>query len=258
MIALYSLWNMGDADNAAGFNSVDDLMSTIKLSMLQSRKYFSRIVFVTDTIGAERAKEYSLPCTVVVAFDELDIKPTYWAFAKLIAMSMMKEPFAHIDNDFIFWQDPHLYISGFDFCFQTVEHFSMYRYYSETLDEIRQRSPALYTRIYDRHVAYAYNCGLVACNNIEVLDEWLERALCFIEEADTIAGFSSLKGCFNHLLEQYIIALIIHEQGLRANVLLTEFDRNTKLFTHLWGGTKRNDIHMQGVKRKISSIASLN
>ena len=255
MIAVYSLWNMGDASNSASFNTVDDLMVTMKLSMLQSKKYFDRIVLVTDRIGAGRAVEYELPCEVITALDDIDVKPIYWAMAKLKAMCMITEPFVHIDNDFILWKDPKPLIGDADFCFQNKEEFAVYDYYTRTLEEIRVKSSDLFGRVNKPEVQFAYNCGLIACRNIEVMKEWRERASAFIDEADALPDFSNLRGCFNHLLEQYIITLIVTERSLKVNVMLQELDMNTKLFTHLWGVTKKNQINMDGVRNKLNLLA---
>ena len=257
MIAVYSLWNMGSPDNTAAFNSVEDLMLTMKLSMLQSRKFFDRIIFVTDTIGAERAVQYDLPVDDMrVMFDDLSISPVFWAVPKLLALGAVNEPMMmHIDNDFIWWQDPTRFWGDADLFFQNVEYYHRYPFYSDGLEYLKHHQPHLYE--YARHTDYAYNCGVTGVRSPAHAQLALQRAMELVETPDIVESFPThAKYQINLILEQSFYGSMSEELGLKVHCALYDAYTPTQAFIHLLSTVKRKQDHMDQVRRRLKTMTS--
>jgi hypothetical protein len=258
MIAIYSLWNMHDEAHSAGFNSIDDLMGMMKLSMLQSKKFFDRIVLVTDSIGATRAVRYELPCDEVkVAFDHLSYDRCLWAMPKLLALGSVYEAgMMHIDNDFIWWSDPAVFWGDADMLFQNKEAYTDYPYYGASIIWLAERYPDLYA--YINQSDYAYNCGVIGIKDTAIVDEWMARAMALIHTPDILSMVPQHdRAIVNLIYEQGFIASLSVEYNLHIHTILDSAGQPTRDITHLLSGSKRNQKYMAAVRMKLTSLMSM-
>ena len=254
MIAVYSIWNMDDEHHHAGFNSEKDLMSCMKLSMLQAQKFFDRVILITDSINGRRAAKYQLPCDEIrIEFDHLPYDRSLWAITKLLALKSVYQPdMVHIDNDFIFWQDPASLWTG-DMLFQSYEHYDNHPDYVWRGQHICEWYPDIYKRSLV-HADYAFNCGVIGMRDPAIIDRWLMRVYMLINQEGVIENWPRWKPGINFMFEQAFISNICEQYGLKADVLISgtyRFDISP-VFTHIWGQEKRKKDNMTPLYTKLA------
>ena len=240
MIAVYSLWLQGRANNPCGFPSVDDMMACMKLSMVQSAKFFDRVILVTDTLGAERIKAYKVPCDEVrIEFDNLPYNPKLWSIPKLLALKSVNQPMMmHIDNDFIWTAYRPEIMDGADMVFQCAEPYDLYSYYDKTVPYIKEHYPDIYTTCLS-DTDYAYNCGVIGMRDPGIMDLWLERAHQLMDASgflDSMPAYELWKVLL--VFEQSFIANICVQLNLKVKILDPEYHHTYRHFL----GTQKNSV----------------
>lgn len=261
MKAIYSYWNKVGNDNKSGYNNLKDLCACTALSVENTLKHFGNAELITNDFGYDLLiNKAKIPFTSVNLelnkFDNLD--QYFWGFTKIVAYSLQKEPFIHIDNDFIIWDKPSKEILSKDLFFQSEEPFDddIYRYYKPLL-ELFYNAPFKSDKISNNPTKLAFNCGIMGANNLEVIKEWRELAENYISNKQNIDYFYKNPEMLIHLNllhEQYFIASLIKSNKLNVGVLVDnifEASKNGKRFTHLWGTVKRKDFIINKVYRRL-------
>lgn len=109
--AVYAYWAKPfvERDSYSNFQRRNDLLVSLKLSVLQARKWFDKVVFYGDheAIGQTCG---------VIDFDEVhddleklnenEVPFYFWSFPKAFVCQKIKEPFVLIENDFYLWERP--------------------------------------------------------------------------------------------------------------------------------------------------------
>jgi hypothetical protein len=165
MIGVYTYWTK--PDKAAGFLSVDDLMSTLSLSigLARRQKHIERIDIVTDSKGKELLELYDIDFDVIrTDLDDIEhVDKKLWAYPKIYSISLYDDPFIHIDIDpGLIDQMTDEMISA-DFTFQCAEASNL-PLYKQVLSDTADFLPKI---IKDNHSDNAWNCGIIMCNDIE-------------------------------------------------------------------------------------------
>lgn len=230
-------------------------MSMIHLSVLQSKKFFSRVVFVTDSIGAARAKEYEVPFDEIrIEFDELRVDSYLWALPKLLALKSVYLPkMMHIDNDLVLWEDPAIYWKDSDLLFQNPEVYSKWTYYHSLFAHLQKVKPEALQYIAKSRAAY--NCGVIGIQDPKFMDLWLEKAEWIY--SDPVLGNREVNpniNLLNLIFEQSIVAGLCYEKGIKPAFLLEEITHDTSILTHLWSNSKRSKENMDKVKLRLAQL----
>lgn len=251
MIAVYSLWNMGDPDHRAGFNSISDLVACMKLSMIQSGKFFDKVILVTDTIGADLSRAHRLPYDEVrVEFDGLKYHKHFWAIPKLLALRSVNSPdMMHIDNDWIWTSYNHKIWDGADMLFQCVEPYADYPFYDKQLDFLKAHYPDIYYK-YLADSDCAYNCGVIGVRDPAIIAIWERWAHQLIHAPDLLNKWTDAdKGWFNLIYEQSMIVNLCKEQNLKVAFVLPD---HSPSFKHFLATAKHDDANMKMVHSRLA------
>jgi len=252
MIGVYTYWTK--PDKAAGFSSVDDLMSTLSLSIgfAKRQTHIERIDIVTDSKGKELLELYDIDFDVIrTDLDNIEhVNENIWAYPKIYSISLYDKPFIHMDLDLGLIDQMTDEMINADFTFQCGEASNL-PLYNQVLSDTADFLPKI---IDDNHSDNAWNCGIIMCNDIETKKIWTDtvnehlfgvKAAEFMKSTDLHVQ--------NHLSEQYFIGCLTKEKNVQ--VLLPDFDFNEGKrmknpefkFFHLWAGSKKKQCLLDGV-----------
>ena len=92
-----SLWTKPCLEGKAhGFNTIENMIDSLILSVNVAKKHYPEIHFYTDKLGYEWITPYldQLPFTKIeICLDDLNWVPdVYWSFVKVHVYSLQKEP----------------------------------------------------------------------------------------------------------------------------------------------------------------------
>jgi len=254
MKAIYSLYTPpGSTDFAYGFSTVEDHAATMALSVELAKKQFERVELVADTAGKAFAEKYKIGFdSISTTLDKLHDKqldPKLWAYAKIYACSLQKEPFVHIDGDCLLFEDlpPACKSADMFFFGEDANNNGGYRAMSEhyfNLTKQKRTSPPL----------LVYNCGVIGANKLKYIDQWNRIAHEYIfamsnkvlwQHPQTNAATQ------NFFFEQYFIAQILHESKAKVEILVKEsISKPAYKAAHLMG-EKRNAELIERIKVRL-------
>ena len=188
---VYSQWSKPAKDDFVGFWSKEAFANCAQLSLYHSKKWFKDVELVTDEKGYKfLIEELQLPFTnVVVELNKLDyIHKQHWSLGKIYACKIQKEPFMHQDFDVVWFKKPKQKLLSADAAFQSKESDeSFHSYYRPLMNHAKLNDFAL-NEYCNLDVVRAYNCGIMAFNNLSILDKWWELALDYAEKNNTDMG----------------------------------------------------------------------
>ena len=265
--AVFSYFNPEESfSNRAGFKYYSDLLYTMALSTFLVRRHFESVQMVTSTWGEKIFRKINIPVTEYnTALDDIkSISPWFWAYGKLIAYILQKEPFIHIDNDVMLYTPLPQRILNAELCFQSKEFFSIpnYKWY----DMLKPCWNAAIVRpqtIVDNEITnFTYNCGICGGHNLEFFKEWLQCSSEYIFAPENQKlFFEDHKNVLMHqnlFHEQYFAASLIKSHSLTSKVEVIvdditnpDWKAANKMYTHLWGGTKKDQRVMKLVKNRL-------
>lgn len=252
--AVHSLWLKPAGDGHVGFNSEASLVNSTTLSLFLAKKLFKTVGLVTDTKGKELLiDKYNLPYDDVdTSLDTIsNIDKRHWAIGKIVACSLQKEPFLHLDSDvFLFKKLPKECLDA-DAFFQNKENLDSYPYYNYLLNRAKNfyNSPLW---DYDRKVAY--NCGVIGLNNLSVTKKWLDDCLEYIkyyenDNVDSEHDISSL------IFEQYRIVELLEIKKYDVKFLEEGYindDRAKELgYSHMISSAKRLEKVEKAIIKRV-------
>lgn len=261
MIAIYSLYEDYKEKVNGGFKSKKDLASTLTLSVLESKKQFKEVNFYTNKFGKDLVDYYEIPFdNVFVVLDKFDkiLHPNLWAYIKIYVYNLQKEPFIHIDNDVILWDKIPESYNKYDLYFQNKEHLSTHQGYKGLLEKA-SKFPVVNQDIIDCKPDFAYNCGVVAGKDLELINEWHSIVEEFIFSKGNEKSWEKTKDkhSMNHLFEQYFISCLIHLKGNKniGTLLGDDFYKSALSdfkMSHLWGPAKREQRVMNKISQRLN------
>jgi len=249
--AIYSNWSKPNDNLYAGFNSDEAFANSLHLSVLHSKNWFEEVELITDAKGKKLVDKYKIPFdNVVVCLDDYNhIGNQHWAIGKIVACCMQKSPFMHIDNDVYWFKKPPARLLQADCCFQNYEstEFDWYKHQMHKASETCQIKEIDYT------VKTALNCGIIGFNKLDVLPEWMELALRYIDwfdNTDSVTGeLSSI------IFEQYHIYQLLKKNNYNVSVISDDYITDAVAeeygYTHLISTVKREEEVEQKVATKL-------
>lgn len=268
MKAIYSFWNPEGDSNKCGFNSLRDLVASTALSVELLKERIGRVELVTNSFGEDLLiNQGQIPfSSVSVSLNQFDslIPKYFWALPKLYACSIQNEPFIHIDNDVYLWNGIKRSLLEAPIAFQNKEDYTnepkYYGWYPILKNEF-ETLPFTPQVIKNNTSPHAWNCGVIAINDLALMQEWYELSSCFIlnqSNQDIILKSNNLIHV-NLYYEQFFIGCLIRSKGRafeeKVQTWFRKFDEcnNYPRYTHLWGTDKRRFIDR--VYRRLYEIA---
>lgn len=260
--AAYSYWEDYRKKINGGFKSKRDLAITLTLSVLESKKQFSSVEFYTNKFGQQLVEDFKIPFDKVhVCLDHFDgvLDPDFWAYIKIYVYALQTEPFIHIDNDVILWDKIPDNIIDSDLFFQNKEHLSTHKGYERLLKEAKCFPKVNYDVIRE-HPMWAYNCGVVGANNLNIIKLWKEVVDEYLFSSKNKPVWETItdKHSHNHLFEQYFISSIISLCSMSidkvSTLLKDDFMKSATRdyrMTHMWGEAKRVPATIDRVRNRL-------
>jgi hypothetical protein len=271
--AIYSFWTKPMEDTYVGFNSEESLIECFALSLHHSKKWFKEVHLITDLKGKALIDKYGLEFDYVTTELEealADIDKNNWALGKIYACKIQDKPFIHIDNDVILFKPlPQSFLRA-EAGFQNPENHTWHRFYGDMIDFDKKnyKTPPIWYTFPSIEDGKSYNCGIIAFNRIEVVQEWWDEALKYAMYLDNIGGYTDVSMNIPSLIfEQHFVASLCKHIGVRV-CFLTDFhssdtynethiddDLAEKLgYTHLISCTKREKSVEEKVKKAVKAL----
>jgi hypothetical protein len=266
MNIVYSLWTKPCTDGKShGFNSVQEMMESLVVSVNVTKKHYHEIHFYTDKLGMEWIQPYMkyLPFTKIeVCLDEMNwLDDKYWSLAKMFVYFKQKEPFIHVDNDVFLWDKFPDELFNNDFFFQEIEYFHELGrdFYLRGLDVYKNALPENFIEPNG-----AFNCGVFACLNQKALDlipEYYNMGIEFVKNTKKLKNLDketiSSRWLATVIIEQVVIYSLITNGDYKFEVFLHHGDNYAGFiksydfkYTHTVAHNKRN----QKIVRRIREI----
>lgn len=256
---IYSFWSKpcmseGVFVKYAGFKGFKNFARATHLSVLYSKENFKDVVLYTDTEGKKLLIDYlKLPFDKVeIILDDIsNIDPSFWAFGKIKALSLQKEPFLHIDFDvFLFKKLPNRLLEA-DCFFQCKE--IDYYWYKDGLQYLIDSNFSLENVNFKENIAY--NCGIMGFNDLSIINLWFKNCQKFVEFfKDTF--ITELMP--NILFEQHQIYHLINNNRSYNNIQLigeehTDVEEVSEEigYTHLLAKNKNIPTVIKKVEKKL-------
>lgn len=265
---IYSLWTkpLICNDDNLGFNTIEDFISSLILTVNVTRQNYENIHFYTDEYGMELIKPHlkELPFTEIhVILDNLNWVPSqWWAFPKMYVYGLQKTPFIHIDNDAFLWDK--ITIKDFidnDVVCQHLEDFKWegHNFYYDAIKFYKKHINKEMTKTRKYH--YAMNAGVFGALNergVELFSSLYRHALKSAKSVlqdkwicKKVINFDNMKDwhafLWNLITEQAYANYYCEKYNLKILQIL-----NTKTrFTHLLAGAKRNIHNINKIEQRV-------
>ena len=263
--AVYSLWTLPMEGQYVGFNTEEALINCFKLSLHYSKKWFKEVHLVTDLKGKELIEKHNLEFDHVNTDLETVMQGVYqnhWSLGKIYACKIQDAPFIHIDIDVILFKKlPDSFLQA-EAGFQNTENEDSEIWYKLLLNHADQNYKNKPVWFNTKNFK-AYNCGIIAFNNLTLIKEWWDSALDYINYLD------NSKFEYNHHLscliyEQFAIYHLCNYYDINVDQLTnygesTDKDSNwiseelaNKLgYTHLIAQCKREPQVEKKIKDRV-------
>ena len=217
----------------------------------RAKLQFSSVELVTDTYGRDLMADLGIDFDKVVLFSE---KPSdkLWAGGKMIAYSMQKEPFCHIDSDAFFRRKLPQSMIDSNVCVQSWDDTMSNHWYTETFANCIKHTKNEYP--YDlfhnckNRRRYAGCMSLFWCKDVDLNTAYTQRFLDIRETSfyKSLPNNFGVNSDYNVLFEQLMMSEEyfqmygkIHDVLLAENELYKE--NNLAGFTHIWGAKGKSE-----------------
>ena len=258
MKAIQSLWTKPWSINKCGWNDVEDLLTSMELSvlLLRNSKQFSEIVFYTDKLGFRLTHSlHHYFDKVIVNLNGIDwAEPYNWAFQKLFIYNQQTEPFVHIDSDVYLWDGlPQHWIDGkVNYFFQGQELMTDYPFYLEGLEEIKELVTKNHLPFMPQ---YAINCGVAGFVDLSIIPTYYLNAKDLIEKNQQHHWKEFAQRHHQCVLfEQLFLVPLIEGRTIEYLLDSTTKERAGVRYTHLLASSKRNKHNVWLINKTLHSL----
>lgn len=213
----------------------------------------------------------------IVDFDNDNIDPKYWIYAKIKTYSLISEPFIHIDGDVFLFNDMigKNFTNKFDLIVQSVEdenilifddYNSFYKSYHEPL-ESTPISTIIESNIdWYKYNLNAFNCGVVGFNNMKFKDFYVKEITTLLRNISKLdLNFSDEKYMSIMLiLEQALLYYFTKENNIKYYDIISFNEIKKRLnnwfaiaeeigYCHMWGQSKYKPKVITAIKNNINN-----
>ena len=257
MKAVFSYWSTTENSliNATNwFNPRYQLYSWV-IAINQARKWYDKVEIVTDSLALPLFQKLKLPYTEInTVLDELiDYDKKLWALGKIKAYQIQNEPFVHLDNDVLLFEDVLKKFENESIVCQNIEDSDIFKHFYEPmvvfleengLNVLDKDGLPQYWRLTENLPCMA----VYLCNDLRFNQEYCRSVFNFIdvnkkllfkgERSEHIFGFEP---CFSVVFEQYLAGQIAEQLRVPITPLCEKlnFSELGKLgYVHIWGAKK--------------------
>ena len=199
------------------------------LSATLASKHYEEVEFVTDTLGEKICNVLNMPFTNITVMDFSRVPYSLWAYSKLKAYELQKEPFIHIDNDLFLFRKLPEETNGCEITVEAFEHKGpSYNNYQELFSSETPDSYLKYSK--DRK---GYRMGIFGGTDIDFIREYSQKAISWCDSAK-----------WDDIYPQSSIMTKVEQQLLYSEVQ----DQNKEVFVLVdneWGYKEKKCIHLQ-------------
>lgn len=238
---LHTISNDQDCRYNGGWLDLKFYFMSWAFSALQLSKYYDNVELITDKKGKNFLFDaLELPYSnVSTHLDSIeDYHPALWALGKIIAYSMQREPFLHVDGDAYIWGRFPKSIEQAEIA---VQHRELgYPYYREVFDLLKQSVDFIPDCILDYEREFksvnAYNLGITGGQNHGFFTRYSTAAFEFVNK--NLAKFNKNPlGQFNTFYEQVLLYCMSAEAGIKVKPLFNLTDQ-VELYMRISGFLK--------------------
>lgn len=262
MRIIQTFWTQNNKANSilikGGWLSNEAFYMCWALSCLNAKKHYGNIELYTDKGGYDvLIKQFNLPYDKVhiVFTDEISkkIPEKLWSLSKIYTYSLQKEPFIHIDGDFIFWEK-----INFDnkLLFQNLEkndiiYKNSYDFIKSVNNKIEKKSFA--ECVNTPYISRAVNMGIFGCKDTSFSKQYSHNVFQFVDFLKSGEIDNDQLTSLNIFIEQYYVHYLCKQKEIKYNTIHPEilektpipnnifFDRPNSYvpFNHFLGNSKR-------------------
>lgn len=224
------------------------------VSTHQAAAKFSKVELVTDSKSKILFENLELPFTTIrTDLDEiLDYNKEFWALGKIKAYQIQDEPFIHIDNDVIIFNELPRELLNAKILFQNKEANDWFNYCYQPqvayLDKVNYSLPKSWKK-----ADYAVNCGIYLCNELEFNKEYCKQAFQLVDNNYYKILHSEAPYLYSVIFEQFMAANIAEEMKIEPLFLSEnniEDEYSKYKYVHIWG-EKRNKHWFESIKNIV-------
>jgi hypothetical protein len=235
----------------------------LTVSVEFAKKISSNLLVYTDERGLKEIQKNNIEVdTTVLNFGINKVDAPKIAEAKLLVMSLQKEPFCHIDHDTFLVKEPPQF-KEFDIVTQNMEHFSEKgSAYKMSADRAVEQGISLPKELLDcieQEDYTGYNCGYIDANNLDLIQEWTSQGLSICKSWNPNFTLENI------FVEQMLLHAIVKEKKYKAGFLLHNHARlsedASKIgYVHLMGDKTAEDEGVKNdlIKRSLAVIKKSN
>ena len=255
------LWTFWTDQMGYKINVCDLLYLAVSVEF--AKKLSSNLLVYTDERGSREIEKNGIDVDkIVLDFGINESSAPKIAEAKLLVMSLQKEPFCHIDHDTFLTEEPPQF-KDFDIVTQNLEHFShkgfAYKMAADRAIEQNVKLPKELLECIDQEDYSGYNCGYIDAKNLDLIQEWTNKGLSICKDwqpKDIIE---------NIFVEQMLLHSIVRTGKYKAGFLLNDYNNLSndaaKIgYIHLMGGKNSEDVALVNdlMKRSLTALKKLN
>jgi hypothetical protein len=262
MQVLYSFWTKPSISSTnekftGGWQTPTQHWCSWVLSTLTASQHYP-IHLITDQQG-----KHILVDTIGLPFNGLstdledlkDLDPRLWAFGKLYAYQLQKEPFISVDADVYLWDRLPVYLENADLICQDFEYFDGKRGVIWLYEEAKKHTKNCQKPYFYRDIQYAANAGIFGGSRLEFFKILYEETWRFLKENKQILQSDFPMQILNIYCEQYFAACLSEQLACSFTPLRTDFESWELLFarqryTHLIAHSKKDLGHEVEAKVK--------
>ena len=253
MQAVWSLWSKPMLLGDERWQTRRHHLLSWVVSVNVAKRHYAKTSIVTDREGATLlVDQLQLPFeTVDTSLDGVaDEHPRIWALGKLVAYSLQRQPFVHLDSDVYLWRELPGELATSPIFAQNAEDDLWRRGYDPDAVESRIANvPAPWNHSRESGSGnWAPCCGILGGTNTSLIRAYAESALQWIR----VSGSNSwaeletvTEPCIH--IEQYYLACFADYHRAKFTFLFKKPDDSYDLsiarrygYTHLIGGAKKN------------------
>jgi hypothetical protein len=225
------------------------------LSVSLAKKYFSKVILVTDTPGKNLLiDQLALPFDEVdCSFDTIqNYNNNLFAYPKIMAMDKQIEPFIYLEYD-VYLFNEIIDIPGI--IVQSVEGFttnnnSLYVELVEALSEKGYNNTVFLNR--EETFDYGYNLGIIGGTDIDFIKFFCNQAKLMIDFINS--NYENITPDLFKLYEQWLFALCAKDRNKNISVYLqNKKDVLQCNYAHLMQG-KKSSLVLYLLKNKLRSL----
>lgn len=254
MKAVYSFFNTtgNPLQSARHWLNPEFFLYTWIITTHQSASKFNNVQLVTDSTSKKLFEKLQLPFTEIrTDLDSiLDYDKEFWALGKIKAYQIQEEPFIHIDNDVILFENFSEEILKSKIVFQNKEAGDWFRNCYEPqvsyLDRVNYNLPSTWKK-----ANYAVNCGIYLCNDLDYNKKYCKEAFQLVDNNYYKILNSGSAHSYSVIFEQFMAANVAEQMNIKPKFLSEnniEEEYNQYKYVHIWG-EKRNQNWFDNIKK---------